>query len=70
MVQQILGAVTAVLIALAACFAYFWGTNWLLDRFLAVSPGMSDAAVVRNDVRRTGIRPWLFIGPALLFLTV
>ena len=32
MVQQILGAVIAVVVALAACVAYFWGTNWLLDK--------------------------------------
>ena len=31
-VQQILGGqILAVAIALAACFAYFWGANWLLD---------------------------------------
>jgi alpha-glucoside transport system permease protein len=69
MVQQILGAVIAVVIALAACVAYFWGTNWLLDRFLGSGAGTADA-VTRRETLRSRIRPWLFVGPALLFLTV
>ena len=70
MVQQILGAVLAVLIALAAAGAYFWGSNWLLDRFLAPNAALSSEAVTRRDMQRSAIRPWLFIFPALLFLTV
>ena len=70
MVQQILGAILAVGVALAACFAYFWGTNWLLDRFLATDDSMSVETVTRRDLRRSSIRPWLFIFPALLFLVL
>lgn len=70
MVQQILGAILAVGIALAACFAYFWGTNWLLDRFLATDNSMTVETVTRRDLRRSSIRPWLFIFPALLFLVL
>jgi alpha-glucoside transport system permease protein len=70
MVQQILGAVIAVAVAVAACFAYFWGTNWLLDRFLATNPAMDDDTATRRDVRRTRIRPWLFIAPAMFFLSL
>jgi alpha-glucoside transport system permease protein len=70
MVQQILGAIVAVVTALAACAAYFWGTNWLLDKFLATDPSMSDDAVTRRDLSRARVRPWLFIGPALLFLSL
>ena len=69
-IQQILGALLAVAIALAACFAYFWGTNWLLDRLVGARPGMDADAVTRRDLRRSAIRPWLFIFPALLFLVV
>ena len=70
MVQQILGAIIAVLIALAACGAYFWGTNWLLDRLLASNPAMTGPQVTRRDMRRSQVRPWLFIFPALLFLSL
>jgi alpha-glucoside transport system permease protein len=71
MVQQILGAVLAVVVALASCFAYFWGTNWLLDRWLADPAGsVSDDASTQRDIVRSRIRPWLFVFPAMLFLTV
>jgi alpha-glucoside transport system permease protein len=70
MFQQILAAGVAVVVALVACAAYFWGTNWLLDRLLAPNPGMGSVAVTQRDIRRSQIRPWLFVGPAMLFLTV
>jgi len=70
MVQQIFGAVVAVLVALTACAAYFWGTNWFLDRALASRAGMTDRQVTRRDIQRSQVRPWLFIAPALLFLSV
>ena len=35
--QQIVGAVFAIGIALAGLFAYFWGTNGLLDKVLTSS---------------------------------
>jgi alpha-glucoside transport system permease protein len=69
MVQQILSAFAAVAIALAACFAYFWGTNWLLDRLLGSTAGTADD-ITRRETRRSRIRPWLFVGPSLLFLAV
>ena len=70
MIQQILGAVLAVTIALAVCVGYFWGTNWFLDRALAVPPKSSDRVITGRDKLRSQIRPWLFVAPALLFLTI
>src|SRR4051812_17061718 len=70
MVQQIISAFIAVAVALAACFAYFWGSNWLLDKFLATDNSMTVETVTRRDARRSNIRPWLFILPALLFLVM
>jgi alpha-glucoside transport system permease protein len=67
--QQVLGAVIAIAIALAGCFAYFWGTNWLLDKFLSPVEIGGDEGT-RRDRLRSQIRPWLFLIPALLFLTV
>ncbi len=66
---QILGAGFAIIVALAACVAYFWGTNWLLDRFLGSANQRGDALTKRDNLR-SAIRPWLFLFPALLFLTV
>src|SRR3954469_15955895 len=68
--QQIIGAIFAIAVALAGCVAYFWGTNWLLDKFLADPPGEANDATTRRDNLRSQIRPWLFLAPALLFLTV
>ena len=70
MVEQIIGALIAVAIALAVCFAYFWGSNWILDRFLATDNSMPVEVTTRRDLMRSGIRPWLFILPALLFLVL
>jgi len=70
MLEQVLGAAVAVIVALLAAAAYFWGSNWLLDKVLATErPGMAPAVSVRRDMRRTAIRPWLFLLPALLFLS-
>jgi alpha-glucoside transport system permease protein len=70
MIVQIAGAVLAVAIALAACVAYFWGTNWLLDKFLSSNRISATNEVTRRDSLRSSIRPWLFIAPALLFLSI
>ncbi|WMT88825.1 sugar ABC transporter permease [Pelagibacterium sp. 26DY04] len=66
--EQVLGAVLAVIVALAAAVAYFWGSNWLLDKFL-VGDASAEGSV-RQDRLRTSIRPWLFLAPALLFLSL
>ena len=68
--QQVFGALIAVAIALSGCVAYFWGTNWLLDKFLSSSSIVSGAEVTKRDNLRGQIRPWLFLLPALLFLSV
>ncbi|MBL8596399.1 MAG: sugar ABC transporter permease [Devosia sp.] len=69
MFQQITGAVIAIILALAGLVIYFWGTNWLLDRLLS-SGSSSGNEITRRDNIRSQIRPWLFLFPALLFLTV
>lgn len=70
MFEQVFNAILAVVVALAAAGAYFWGSNWLLDKFLHSDNGMSPDVSVRRDRLRTGIRPWLFLLPALLFLSI
>jgi alpha-glucoside transport system permease protein len=70
-VPQILGAIQAIIIAVGGCVAYFWGTNWLLDRTLSASAaGLSGVEMTRRDGLRSQIRPWLFLLPALLFLSI
>jgi alpha-glucoside transport system permease protein len=67
--QQITGGIIAIVLALAGLVIYFWGTNWLLDRFLSSSSATGDE-ITKRDNLRSQIRPWLFLLPALLFLTV
>jgi alpha-glucoside transport system permease protein len=70
MVQQIIGALIAVAVALAVCFAYFWGTNWLLDKVLGSNSNMPADVITKRDLTRSSIRPWLFLLPAMLFLVL
>jgi len=69
MVGQVVYALIVVVIGVAACFVYFWGSNWLLDRFLSTG-GDTGAASVRADTMRSRVRPWLFLAPALLFMSL
>ena len=70
MLEQVFGAVLTVFIGVAACFAYFWGTNWVLDRTLGTGNASDGVATARQDRLRTQIRPWLFLFPALFFMGV
>ena len=67
--EQIASALGIVVIGVLGCVAYFYGSNLLLDRFYpanAASPEQS----VSNLAMAHRIRPWLFLGPALLALTL
>ena len=58
-------AVSTIAIGVFGCVAWFWGSNWLLDR---IYPPRGPRA--GDNIRRANqIRPWLFLGPAILFLT-
>jgi alpha-glucoside transport system permease protein len=69
MLAQALNAVITVILGVGGCIAYFYGSNWLLDRLLPADAS-NDTAAVRNLKLQSIIRPWLFLGPALLLLTV
>lgn len=68
--DQIALTVAAIVVGVGGMMLYFYGSNWILDRLLAdtVTP---DGHVVRSRTRaRDAIRPWLFVGPALILLTI
>lgn len=68
MLWQILSAALTVIIGVGGCIGYFYGSNWLLDRlFPAEAAGMT---AHRNLRIQTNVRPWLFLGPALVFLVI
>ncbi len=57
-------ATGTIAIGVFACVAWFWGSNIVLDTILPPrGPHAGD-----NIRRANQIRPWLFLGPALLFL--
>ncbi len=60
----ILGLITIV-IGVGGCIGYFYGANLFLDKVLfpAKGPNMG-----RNINRREMIRPWVFLGPAIVAL--
>lgn len=69
MASQIIYALVTVLIGVGGCVAYFYGSNWILERLLPVSAS-NDERAVRNLKRQGIIRPWLFLAPALILLTL
>ncbi|GGH51633.1 ABC transporter permease subunit [Frigidibacter albus] len=64
--EQLALASATIVIGIFGCVAWFWGSNWLLDR--ALPPRGANAG--RNIGRAARVRPWLFLGPALLVLAV
>ncbi|MFD1695796.1 carbohydrate ABC transporter permease [Roseibium aestuarii] len=64
--EQLLVALGSMALGVGACALYFWGSNRLLD---LVFPARS-AHAAANIRRANLIRPWLFLGPAVIILTV
>lgn len=59
-------AIQTIVIGVFGCVAWFWGSNLILDALLpARGPNAGE-----NIRRANAIRPWLFLGPAILFLSV
>ncbi|WP_347310130.1 carbohydrate ABC transporter permease [Defluviimonas sp. SAOS-178_SWC] len=65
--EQLWAALFTIVCGIAGAGLYFWGSNWCLDRIFPLRA--ADRAVAsRNIARAALIRPWLFLGPALLAL--
>lgn len=63
---QLIEAGGTIVVAVFCCVAWFWCSNFALDRlYPATGPHIN-----RNLRRAANIRPWLFLGPALLLLTI
>ncbi|KXG84638.1 carbohydrate ABC transporter permease [Agrobacterium bohemicum] len=69
MMTQIVSALGVMIVGVFACAAYYW----LSDKALQFIFPLKDGDVIhasRNLNRRAAVRPWLFVGPALLLLIV
>jgi len=64
--SKLLWAVVVMVLGVAACFGYFWSSNKLLDTFYPAK----GADVAANLTKANAIRPWLFLGPAIIILGV
>ncbi len=69
MLQQVISALAVVIASIALCYVYFAGSNWLLDRLTGIT-GDGPSSSMQAERLANRIRPWLFLGPALLLLGV
>lgn len=65
--QQLFGALIVMVLGVAGCALYFFATNWLLDTIYPAK-GTDPVRAGANIRRASQIRPWLFLGPAILAL--
>ncbi|MBD8553427.1 sugar ABC transporter permease [Rhizobium sp. CFBP 8762] len=65
--QQLFAAIVTMALGVLACAAYFYLSNLLLDRIFP-SKNRSGPEASRNLRIAGAIRPWLFLGPALIAL--
>jgi alpha-glucoside transport system permease protein len=67
--QQLLYAILTMIAGVLGCALYFFGTNFILDSIFPAKG--ADARIAARNMRRAAlIRPWLFLGPALLALVL
>jgi alpha-glucoside transport system permease protein len=67
MEQQLFSALAAIVVGVGACALYYFLSNRVLDLALPFRKGPQ---AVRNQKLAALIRPWLFLGPAILILGV
>ncbi|MBL0371649.1 sugar ABC transporter permease [Rhizobium sp. KVB221] len=67
--QQLIYAIATMIAGVLGCAAYFFGSNFILDTIYPAK-GKDAARAARNMRRAAVIRPWLFLGPALIALTL
>lgn len=64
--HPIIQTILAVGVSVGVCLLYFAGSNFLLDRIIALPVGTRG----QRDAVRSHLRPWLFLAPALFLLGV
>lgn len=56
-----------IIVGVGACIGYFYFSNLILDKVIFPASGRN---IVRNINRANQVRPWLFLAPSLLMLSV
>lgn len=67
---QVFSAAVAIVVGVGALVFYFFGSNWLLDTLLADEVAPDGSVKESKETTREAIRPWLFVGPALVILGI
>ena len=65
---QLASALVTMILGVLGCAVYFYGSNILLDKIFPTKNGPAQQ-IARNLRITNTIRPWLFLGPAVLLLT-
>jgi alpha-glucoside transport system permease protein len=68
--KQIFDALAVMFLGLVGLTVYFWGTNYLLDTALADDVAPDGSVIKGRGGTRERIRPWLFVGPAIILLAI
>jgi len=68
--DQVIRGALFIIVGVGALVAYFWGSNFILDRTITDRLGPDGDPIESREKTRESIRPWLFVGPALLILFV
>lgn len=67
---QVFQGIAFIVLGVGAMVAYFWGSNYALDRLIADPLGPNGDPIESKENQREAIRPWLFVSPALILLFV
>ena len=67
---QVFQGLGFIVLGVGALVAYFWGTNWALDKVLADPIGPNGDPIASKENQREAVRPWLFVAPAIILLFV
>ncbi len=67
---QVFQGLMFIVVGVGAMVAYFWGSNWALDKIIADPIGPNGDPIESKENQREAIRPWLFVAPALILLFV
>ncbi len=67
---QVFQGLAFIVLGVGAMVAYFWGSNWALDKLVADPIGPNGDPIESKENQREAIRPWLFVSPALILLFV
>lgn len=68
--SQVFQGLAFIVIGVGAMVAYFWGSNYALDKIISDPLGPNGDPIESKENQREAIRPWLFVAPALILLFV